>query len=666
MPGMKKGSLNRFLIHFGVAICTVLGGFLLRLIITDYFGPGLPTYITFYPSVMLAAIVGGFLAGLVATTTSILITVYWILPPIGKFAIENPIDAVSVVLFSAMGAVMSGMAELYRRNRQKAAAYDKEMALQESEERWAITVASIGDAIITTDVAGKITFMNRIAEELTGWELREVSAKAVGEVFNIINESTRRKVDSPVAKVLASGNVVGLANHTSLVRKDGTEVPVGDSGAPIKTVDGKTLGVVLVFRDISERKRAEEALRGAKQEAERRAAEAEEGKRIFDVLMTHVPTGITIANAKDLRVEVMSLYGQVLTGFPDNRMVGVPLDARAAYWLHPENGTPAKPEEMPLFRAIRQGEVVIDEEWVLQRPSGERFTILCNAAPIRDSNGNINAGVLAWTDITTQRMAQEKIKMQTEELRRNRDELADRTVHLERLNRELVALNADLDDFTHMASHDLQEPLRSLIAFSDLLPKDLGQLLPDRAAQDLGFITDATKRMQTLIRDLLALSRAGRAAKKREKVSLSECAGQALEALAMRVKEMGAKISRDELPEVWGDSTLLTQLYQNLIGNALKFSGDQSPIIQLTFEERKGDQIFGVKDNGIGIDLKYAQQIFEPFRRLHSRADYEGSGIGLAICRKIVERHGGKIWVDSEPGKGAHFRFTISRRMRER
>jgi light-regulated signal transduction histidine kinase (bacteriophytochrome) len=275
-----------------------------------------------------------------------------------------------------------------------------------------------------------------------------------------------------------------------------------------------------------------------------------------------------------------------------------------------------------------------------------------SAAPVLDEKGNLIGYRGIDRDITERKRAEEA--------------LADRTVQLERMNRELAALNAELDEFTYVASHDLQEPLRTLTAFSKLLQKDLGQSLPERAAQDLGFITNAAERMQTLIRDLLALSRAGRVAKKREKVSLSKCADQALEALAMRVKERGAQIKRDKLPEVWGDSTLLTELYQNLIGNALKFSGDQRPIIQLTFEEKDGEQIFGVKDNGIGIEPKYAQQIFQPFRRLHGRAEYEGSGIGLAICRKVVEWHGGKIWVESEPGKGAHFRFTISRRMRER
>lgn len=243
--------------------------------------------------------------------------------------------------------------------------------------------------------------------------------------------------------------------------------------------------------------------------------------------------------------------------------------------------------------------------------------------------------------------------------------LAERSVQLERTNRELVALNAELDDFTNVASHDLQEPLRTLTAFSDMLRKDLNQSLPERAAQDLGFITDAARRMQTLIQDLLALSRTGRVAKKREKVSLGECADRALEALAIRMKETAARVTRDDLPEVWGDSTLLTQVYQNLIGNALKFGGDQPPVIRLTAEERNGSPVFGVKDNGIGIESGYAQQIFQPFRRLHNRAEYEGSGIGLAICHKIVERHGGKIWVDSEPGKGAHFRFTITHRRRE-
>jgi PAS domain S-box-containing protein len=250
------------------------------------------------------------------------------------------------------------------------------------------------------------------------------------------------------------------------------------------------------------------------------------------------------------------------------------------------------------------------------------------------------------------------------ELKRAEEMLAERSAQLEHTNRRLVSLNAELDDFTHMASHDLQEPLRTLVSFSDMLRKDVSHPLSERAVQDLRFITDAAERMQTLIKDLLALARASRATQKRDKVSLNLCADWALEALATRVKETGARVTCDPLPEVWGDATLITQLYQNLIGNALKFNEDQ-PIVQLTLEKKNGDPIFGVKDNGIGIEAKYAQQIFKPFRRLHGRGQYEGSGIGLAICQKIVERHGGKIWVESQKGRGAHFRFTLSHRRRE-
>ena len=297
-------------------------------------------------------------------------------------------------------------------------------------------------------------------------------------------------------------------------------------------------------------------------------------------------------------------------------------------------------------------------EIVLKREDGSMFHARLDS--IRVDLPTEEAGVIGWA--TGVRTAVSDIT----ERKRAEETLADRTVKLERANRELVALNAELDEFTNVASHDLQEPLRALTAFSDLLRKDLGNSLPERAARDIEFITDAAKRMQKLIQDLLALSRAGRVAQKREKISLGECADRALETLAMRVKETGATITRDELPEVWGDSTLLTQVYQNLIGNALKFSGEQPPVIRLTAEGRKGLMVFGVKDNGIGIEPKYAQQIFQPFRRLHSRAEYEGSGIGLAICRKIVERHGGRIWVESEPQKGAHFRFTLSERKSKR
>lgn len=225
---------------------------------------------------------------------------------------------------------------------------------------------------------------------------------------------------------------------------------------------------------------------------------------------------------------------------------------------------------------------------------------------------------------------------------------------------ELARINAELDEFTYVASHDLQEPLRKLVSFSALLERDLGKELASPVATDLRFITESAHRMRNLVQDLLTLSRAGKSAMKRERLALDFIADRALENLETTMAEKGAVVERDTLPEVWGDATLLTQLYQNLVGNGLKYVEGVHPVIRLTAERSpEGTWVFGVKDNGIGIRGEYAQQIFQPFKRLHTQGEYEGTGIGLAICRKVVERHGGQIWVESEEGRGSHFKFAL-------
>ena len=231
-----------------------------------------------------------------------------------------------------------------------------------------------------------------------------------------------------------------------------------------------------------------------------------------------------------------------------------------------------------------------------------------------------------------------------------------------RLNRQLADRNRELEEFAYVASHDLQEPLRKLITFGGLLRRDLGDDLPERAGRHLDFITDAAGRMQTLVQDLLALSRAGKSESRRQLVAMDTCIDKALDALQMALEGKGAEIHRDPLPELWCDPTMVTQLYQNLIGNALKFVADSRPSIRLTAEQDGERWVLGVADNGIGIKPEYGEQIFQAFQRLHGRGEYEGSGIGLAVCRKAVEHHGGKIWVESELGRGAHFKFTLPQR----
>ncbi|MBW1843937.1 MAG: PAS domain S-box protein [Deltaproteobacteria bacterium] len=230
---------------------------------------------------------------------------------------------------------------------------------------------------------------------------------------------------------------------------------------------------------------------------------------------------------------------------------------------------------------------------------------------------------------------------------------------------ELARLNTELEQFAYVAAHDLQEPARKVISFAALLEKDFEGELPENARRDLHFISDAARRMQHLVADLLTLSRAGRTAMTTEMVDLDTCLDTALDALEIKVEETGAEIIRDPLPVVNGDRTLLTQLLQNLVSNALKFCDEDRPEIQITADRTPSALVIGVRDNGIGIEPAYAKQIFQPFKRLHGRGEYEGTGIGLAICQKAVDRHRGKIWVESEFGKGSHFRFTIDEPRRE-
>ncbi len=225
---------------------------------------------------------------------------------------------------------------------------------------------------------------------------------------------------------------------------------------------------------------------------------------------------------------------------------------------------------------------------------------------------------------------------------------------------ELSEANQELEQFAYAASHDLQEPVRTLVSFSSLLRDDLGDELSPEAATDLKHITNAARRMQRLIRDLLALSRASRSALQMADVALEDCLGDSLNALRERVTETGARVEQVQLPVVSGDRRLLTQLFQNLLSNAMKFQrGDVAPVITIAAEQQDSMWLVEVKDNGIGVEQEYADQIFAPFKRLHRMEDYEGSGVGLAICRRAVERHGGRIWVESKPGDGSRFQFTL-------
>jgi light-regulated signal transduction histidine kinase (bacteriophytochrome) len=224
---------------------------------------------------------------------------------------------------------------------------------------------------------------------------------------------------------------------------------------------------------------------------------------------------------------------------------------------------------------------------------------------------------------------------------------------------ELARSNAELEQFAYVASHDLQEPLRAVAGCVQALQQRYHGQLDARAGEFITHAVDGAVRMQTLINDLLAYSRV---ATRGQSFTPTDCAAivrGALVNLQVAIGESGAQVTYADLPTVMGDPTQLTQLFQNLIGNACRFRNQQPAAIHLTAEPHEGAWLFSVRDNGIGIEPQYFERIFGLFQRLHTRVEYAGTGIGLAICKKIVERHGGRIWLDSQPQQGTTFYFTI-------
>jgi signal transduction histidine kinase len=224
---------------------------------------------------------------------------------------------------------------------------------------------------------------------------------------------------------------------------------------------------------------------------------------------------------------------------------------------------------------------------------------------------------------------------------------------------ELARSNRDLEQFAYVASHDLQEPLRMVATYTQLLAERYQGKLDESADKYIHYAVDGALRMQKLVQDLLAFSRVGRQDTELRNTDCKTVVAAALQNLEGALQESGAVVKHDQLPVVMADGSQLTQVFQNLIANAIKFRGSSPPVIQITAEMVAREWTISVMDNGIGIAPEHVENVFVIFRRLHTREEYPGNGIGLSICKKIVERHGGRIWVESDPGQGCSFKFTL-------
>lgn len=306
---------------------------------------------------------------------------------------------------------------------------------------------------------------------------------------------------------------------------------------------------------------------------------------------------------------------------------------------------------------LRTGEPIVGKEEKETWPDGRETWASTTKTPLRDREGNIIGTVGISRDITEHKRAQQELqryKTRLEEL------VTARTAELTRANEALASSNAELETFAYVASHDLQEPLRMVASYTQLLARRYKGKLDSDAHEFINFAVDGATRMQQLIQDLLSYSRLTTKARPPELIESQAACSSAIVNLRQSIEDSGALVETGSLPTVRADATQLTQLFQNLIGNAIKYRREE-PRIYVAAREEGEFWVFSIKDNGIGIEPQYTQRIFEMFQRLHTRKQYSGTGIGLAICRKIAERHGGRIWVESQPGQGSTFFFSIPR-----
>jgi len=367
-----------------------------------------------------------------------------------------------------------------------------------------------------------------------------------------------------------------------------------------------------------------------------------EGRLMLEAILANVPIGLAITGGPpDFRLQRVSRYGLEMNPRPAEELVDLPAGQHQAAWkiMLPDGVTQPLPEQMPLYRASRHGEEIWNLEMVMETGDGRKIPVLVNAAPIRGAQGQIVAAINTWQDITDIKQAEEALHRNAADLERS---------------------NLDLQEFAFVASHDLQEPLRKIEAFGDLLlenPENLNEYQRDLLMR----MRKSANRMRDMVDGLLQLSRVETQAQPFQPVDLGMIVREVLSDLELQIRQSEGAVDECELPVIEADPLQMRRLFQNLLGNALKFQppGGKPHVKVCTEPSISGYVQILIADNGIGFDEDYAGHIFEPFQRLVGRSEYEGSGMGLAICRKIVNRHSGKITAHSKPEHGTSFMVTL-------
>ncbi|MFL5753866.1 MAG: PAS domain S-box protein [Bacteroidia bacterium] len=446
----------------------------------------------------------------------------------------------------------------------------------------------------------KIIFANSAFCELYGYTKEEVLA--LNSFEDVVVEEDRERLGKRIAKKLSTGKMSDTG-ETRVQRKDGKIIDIEYALHTIYRENKHQ--VISIIRDITDRKKAESKFRG---------------------LLESAPDAMIIIDTEG-RIQLVNARTEKLFGYSRKEIIKKEIDL-----LIPDHFEEGK----NIFNETRNDERGIGRELTARKKDGSEFPAEVSFGPIETGEGILIS--TAIRDVSEKKFAEKALQ--------------EYAARLEESNKEL-------EQFAYVASHDLREPLRTITSFVQLLQSRYQDKLGAEANEFIEFTVAGANRMNRLISDLLAYSRVGRQDSGFDKVDCEKVIAAVMAHLRETIHENKAVITYSSLPTLEGNELMLIQLFQNLISNAIKFHGTSPPEIHISAKKQKKQWLFSVRDNGIGIDQKFSEKIFIIFQRLHSGSMFEGTGIGLAICKKIVERHGGKIWFESEPGKGATFYFTI-------
>lgn len=519
---------------------------------------------------------------------------------------RHAMEAVVAQLGNVVARLRSEKALLESREQYRSL-YEK---AEKEEELFRSLLNSSPDAIVIYDMAGHVRYLNRAHTEIFGWSLEEVQGKRIPYLPAWDRETTKSVID----RIVKQGEPQSR-NETQRLTKDGRVVDVSLSVSRCHDHEGNPAGTLVILTDITQRKRSEAKL----------LQMSKVYMEAIDPILIRDLDGILI----DVNEATEATYG-----WTREELLGKSFKTTVPPERH------ARADE--LQQRCKSGEKVRNVEAMRLTKSGEMVPVLLSLSLLTDGNGK-PVGIASITQNLT-------------DLKRTEQMLRERTIALEESNR-------DLEQFAYMAAHDLREPLLAVSAYVKILQRRYKGKLDEDADKFIALAVDATIRMDQLIRSLLEYSRLGSDPPKVAPADCGEALERALSNLHAVVEESGALVKAGPLPTVMGNVEQLAQLFQNLVSNAMKFAGNDRPEIEIGSVLEDGEHRFWVKDNGIGIEPHETEKIFRIFQRVQSSSSRPGSGIGLANCKKIVERHGGRIWVESAIGAGSTFFFTVPDRV---